>query len=237
MAAVGVDRDRMSIKEKAKLRLRKFDIGDRFSYLPLAKASVLIPLIVKNEKLCVLFTRRSMKLRRSPGEVCFPGGKSDPTDRDEVATALREAEEEVGLLPEQTEVICRLVPTLDKTNSVVTPVVAFIEDTFQAHPNPEEVSHVFSVPLEYFIRPAKYSVVPLQNMGKSVLLIHFFDYNDPEHQMSFTIWGLTAYFAVFVAVAVYGEKPTFEVEFDLDNLNFSAEEKLMMQYNIIKSKL
>ncbi|XP_063169056.1 peroxisomal coenzyme A diphosphatase NUDT7 isoform X2 [Candoia aspera] len=178
----------------------------------------------------------AIKIARDFSLSSSPGGRSDPTDRDEIATALREAEEEVGLLPEQTEVICRLIPAIDKTNSVVTPVVAFIEDTFRAHPNPEEVSHVFSVPLEYFIHPAKYSVVPFQ-MGKFPYLMHFFEYNDPEHQMSFTVWGLTAHFAVFVAVAVYGEKPTFEVEFDLDNLNFSAEQMFMSQYNIVKSKL
>jgi coenzyme A diphosphatase NUDT7 len=53
-----------------------------------------------------------MQLRRSPGEVCFPGGKSEPTDTDDIATALREAQEEVGLHPHQVEVVCRLVPYL-----------------------------------------------------------------------------------------------------------------------------
>lgn len=52
------------------------------------------------------------QLRRSPGEVCFPGGKREPTDEDAVATALREAHEEVGLRPCQVEVVCRLVPYL-----------------------------------------------------------------------------------------------------------------------------
>ena len=53
-----------------------------------------------------------IQLRRSPGEVCFPGGKYEPTDADDVATALREAQEEVGLRPHQVEAVCRLMPVL-----------------------------------------------------------------------------------------------------------------------------
>uniref|UniRef100_A0A8D0BNV9 Nudix hydrolase domain-containing protein n=1 Tax=Salvator merianae TaxID=96440 RepID=A0A8D0BNV9_SALMN len=97
---------RMNMKDKVRLKLRQLDVGNKYSHLPLPKASVLIPLIVKDGKLCILFTVRSMTLRRSPGEVCFPGGRSEPRDIDETATALREAEEEVGLLAEQVEVIC-----------------------------------------------------------------------------------------------------------------------------------
>ncbi|XP_053127592.1 peroxisomal coenzyme A diphosphatase NUDT7 isoform X2 [Hemicordylus capensis] len=236
-AARGADsgeEGRMSVKDKAKLRLKKFDVGDRFSHLPLAKASVLIPLMVKDERLCVLFTVRSMKLRRSPGEVCFPGGRNEPTDADEIATALREAKEEVGLNPEQAEVICRLVPSIDKTFSLVTPVVAFIEDSFQADPNPEEVSDMFSVPLKYFISPSKHTALPVKNTS---FLMHSFEYEDPEHQTSFRIWGLTAHFAVFLALAIFGEKPTFEVQYDLDNLISSAENNLMDLYNMGRSKL
>ena len=51
-----------------------------------------------------------IQLRRSPGEVCFPGGQCEPTDADDVATALREAQEEVGLRPHQVEVVCCLMP-------------------------------------------------------------------------------------------------------------------------------
>ncbi|KAH0619533.1 hypothetical protein JD844_000231 [Phrynosoma platyrhinos] len=235
MAAVNVsveegESSRMSVKDKAKLQLKKFDIGDRFSHFPGGKASVLLPLVVKDGKLHLLFTVRSMKLRRSPGDVCFPGGRSEPTDKDEISTALREAQEEVGLHPEQAEVICRL------TDSLVTPVVAFIEDTFQAHPNPEEVSDTFFVPLEYFIRPSKYNVITIEINGLPYL-VHSFEYDDPEHKTSFKIVGLTANFAVFLALAIFGEKPTFEVQYDLDNLNSSAMNFFLGQYDRVKSKL
>lgn len=55
-----------------------------------------------------------MQLRSNAGEVCFPGGKRDPKDRDDVETALREAEEEIGLPPDQVEVVCRLCPVMNK---------------------------------------------------------------------------------------------------------------------------
>uniref|UniRef100_A0A6J0VHD8 Peroxisomal coenzyme A diphosphatase NUDT7 isoform X1 n=2 Tax=Pogona vitticeps TaxID=103695 RepID=A0A6J0VHD8_9SAUR len=235
-AAADEARGRLAMKDKATLQLMKLDVGDKFSHIPLPKASVLIPLTIKDGKLCVLFTLRSMKLRRSPGEVCFPGGRSEPADKDEVATALREAEEEIGLRPEQAEVICRLAPLIDKTNSLVTPVVAFIEDTFQAYPNPEEVSDVFFVPLEYFISPSKYKAMTFQN-GNFTYVIHTFEYDDPEHKTTFTIWGLTAQFAIYVALAIFGEKPTYKVNYDLDTLKSSAENNFMEYWNMTRSKL
>uniref|UniRef100_A0A8C5LHJ0 Nudix hydrolase 7 n=1 Tax=Jaculus jaculus TaxID=51337 RepID=A0A8C5LHJ0_JACJA len=96
--------------DDAKARLRRFDVGTRYSHLSTHKYSVLLPLVEKEGTLCLLLTVRSDKLRRSPGEVCFPGGRREPGDVDDVVTALREAQEEVGLQPHQVEVICRLVP-------------------------------------------------------------------------------------------------------------------------------
>ncbi|XP_054245791.1 peroxisomal coenzyme A diphosphatase NUDT7 [Indicator indicator] len=224
------DPERKRLKETVRLRLREFDVGDRFSHLPLRKASVLLPLMVRAGKLHLLLTVRSMQLRRSPGEVCFPGGKSDIADKDEIDTALREAQEEVGLEPEKVEVICRLVPGIDKMNHLVTPVVGFIEDTFQAAPNPNEVSDVFVVPLEYFIKPLNYKTLPYKSSSGSLTWIHCFMYDDQEHRRSFTIWGLTAHFAVFLALVIFGKRPTFEVDYDLDNLISSAEKNFMNLY-------
>ncbi|NXY85179.1 NUDT7 diphosphatase, partial [Alcedo cyanopectus] len=221
---------RNRIKEKARRRLREFDVGDKFSLLPLPKASVLLPLIVREGKLHLLLTLRSMQLRRSPGEVCFPGGKSEATDKDEIDTALREAKEEVGLQPEKVEVICRLVPGLDKMNHLVTPVVAFIEDTFQATPNPDEVSDVFVVPLEYFIKPLNYKPLPYKTSAGSLSWMHCFMYDDRERQHSYKIWGLTAHFAVFLALVIFGKRPTFEVNYDLDNLISSSEKNFLDLY-------
>ncbi|XP_004058075.3 peroxisomal coenzyme A diphosphatase NUDT7 isoform X4 [Gorilla gorilla gorilla] len=114
MSRLGLPQEpvRNSLLDDAKARLRKYDIGGKYSHLPYNKYSVLLPLVAKEGKLHLLFTVRSEKLRRAPGEVCFPGGKRDPTDMDDAATALREAQEEVGLHPHQVEVVCCLVPCL-----------------------------------------------------------------------------------------------------------------------------
>ncbi|XP_064527332.1 peroxisomal coenzyme A diphosphatase NUDT7 [Pseudopipra pipra] len=218
------------VKENARRRLREFDVRDRFSRLPLPKAAVLLPLMVRGGRLHLLLTVRSMQLRRSPGQVCFPGGKSEASDKDEIDTALREAKEEVGLQPEKVEVICRLVPGIDKMNHLVTPVVGFIEDAFQATPNPDEVSEVFFVPLEYFIKPLKYKALSYKTSSGSLTLMHCFIYYDQEHKKSFKIWGLTAHFAVFLALVIFGERPTFEVDYDLDNLISSSENYFINLY-------
>ncbi|NXW62815.1 NUDT7 diphosphatase, partial [Eurystomus gularis] len=169
-------------------------------------------------------------LRRSPGEVCFPGGKSEASDKDEIDTALREAKEEVGLQPEKVEVICRLVPGIDKMNHLVTPVVGFIEDTFQAAPNPDEVSEVFVVPLEYFVKPLNYKTLPYKTSSGYLGWMHCFTYDDHERKRSFRIWGLTAHFAVLLALVIFGKRPTFKVDYDLDNLISSSENNFMNLY-------
>ncbi|KFV96869.1 PREDICTED: peroxisomal coenzyme A diphosphatase NUDT7, partial [Eurypyga helias] len=173
-------------------------------------------------------------LRRSPGEVCFPGGKREAIDKDEIDTALREAKEEVGLQPEKVEVICRLVPGIDKMNHLVTPVVGFIEDTFQATPNPDEVSDVFVVPLEYFVKPLTYKPLPYRTPSGCPSRMHCFTYHDRDHKMPFRIWGLTAHFAVFLALVIFGKRPTFEVDYDLDNLLSSSESNFMKLYTSVR---
>ncbi|NWZ84935.1 peroxisomal coenzyme A diphosphatase NUDT7 [Poecile atricapillus] len=227
---------RQGLMEEARRRLREFDVGDKFSRLPLPRAAVLLPLTEREGRLHLLLTVRSMQLRRSPGEVCFPGGKREATDKDDIDTALREAEEEVGLQPEKVEVICRLMPGIDKMNNLVTPVVGFIEDTFQVTPNPDEVSEVFLMPLEYFIKPLNYKTFPYKTSSGYSTQVHCFIYDDQEHKRSFKIWGLTAHFAVFLALVIFGERPTFEVDYDLDNLISSSENNFINLYAAIHEK-
>ncbi|KAJ8340223.1 hypothetical protein SKAU_G00348560 [Synaphobranchus kaupii] len=174
------------IKAKIKNNLKLYEIGNSCSDLPeLPKASVLIPLLMKNGEMHVLMTLRSLELRSSAGEVCFPGGKYDPRDLSEMDTALREAEEEIGLTSDQVEVICRFFPVINKTGLLVTPVVAFIEDSFKAKPNPTEVSDVFAVPLDFFLNQSSHSCHVTGNLGE----IHSFLYRDLDSGKSETLGG------------------------------------------------
>ncbi|KAI5617545.1 peroxisomal coenzyme A diphosphatase NUDT7 [Silurus asotus] len=206
----------MDAKANVIRSLKKHDIGDEFSHVSsFPKASVLIPLFVREGRVHVLLTVRSTQLKHNPGEVCFPGGKSDPHDRDEIDTALREALEEISLPPDGVEVVCRLCPLLNQRGLLVTPVVAFISDSFQASPNPDEVSEVFSVPVEWFLNEKDHSAYPLPNNGEYK---HSFIYTDPVTEKTHQIWGMTAFLIILLAVLVFEKKPEFEVGFDLENL-------------------
>ncbi|KAM9572295.1 peroxisomal coenzyme A diphosphatase NUDT7 isoform 2-T3 [Salvelinus alpinus] len=158
--------------------------------------------------------RASSKLRTNAGEVCFPGGKRDPRDRDDVDTALREAEEEIGLPPDQVDVVCTLFPIMNKSGLLVTPVVGFIEASFSPRPNPAEVSAVFTVPLEFFTREIDHSSYSATGIAG---LLHSFQFPDPESGSHYQIWGLTAILAILVSVLALRKKPEFETGFDSDD--------------------
>ncbi|XP_059190780.1 peroxisomal coenzyme A diphosphatase NUDT7 [Centropristis striata] len=202
----------MHITEDTIAILKQFDIGDKLSLPELPRASVLVPLIVKNGELHTLMTLRSHELRSSAGEVCFPGGKRDPGDRDDVDTALREAEEEIGLSPDDVEVVCRLVPLISKSGLLVTPVVGFIDESFCPHPNPAEVSAVFTVPLDFFTSDKDHSA----NYGATGMkgVMHSFYFVDPDSGQQYHIWGLTAMLAIMVATLALRKKPEFDISFD-----------------------
>ncbi|XP_008290181.1 peroxisomal coenzyme A diphosphatase NUDT7 [Stegastes partitus] len=206
----------MHIKEKTIATLKQFDIGKKFSYLPvLPKASVLIPLLVKNGELYTLMTLRSKQLRTSAGEVCFPGGKREPSDRDDVDTALREAQEEIGLPPEDVQVVCTLFPIINKSGLLVTPVVGFIEESFSPSPNPAEVSAVFTVPLDFFTSQKDHYAA--HGAAGLVGPLHSFHFVDPDSGRQYHIWGLTAMLAILVAALALRKKPEFDVGFDSED--------------------
>lgn len=117
-------------------------------------AAVLVPLVNRDEGLTVLLTQRSPDLADHPGQISFPGGRMDPGDADLGATALREAQEEVGLHGSRVSLLGELASYDTVTGYRVTPVVGWVEPPFSIAPDPVEVADVFEVPLAFLLDPA-----------------------------------------------------------------------------------
>ena len=117
-------------------------------------AAVLVPLLAVDGEPSLLFTRRSNLLPHHQGQIAFPGGGHDPEDPDLAATALREAQEEIGLDPAHV----RLLGALDDletvaTRFVITPFVGVVPHPYDFRPCPREVDAIFSVPLRVLQAP------------------------------------------------------------------------------------
>ena len=111
-------------------------------------AAVLVPLYAVNGELHAVFTRRRDDLRRHPGEISFPGGRQDDDETDLRLTALREAEEEIGLRPRAVEIVGALQPTPTiATNYAVYPFVGLIEAGHAWQLSATEVAEVLELPL------------------------------------------------------------------------------------------
>jgi 8-oxo-dGTP pyrophosphatase MutT (NUDIX family) len=160
----------------------------RFMDRPLAHASVLVPVVMR-ERPTVLLTERTAHLSTHSGQVAFPGGKRDETDTDEAHTALREAQEEIGLAPELVEVLGRLPTYTTGTQFIVTPVVALIDPRHRLTLNENEVADAFEVPLEFLMNPAhhrhhEFEVAGVRREWYSM------PYRDGEVERF--VWGATA---------------------------------------------
>ena len=106
----------------------------------------------------VLLTKRASHLKHHPGQIAFPGGKLDPTDASLEDCALREAREEVGLPPASVQILGRLPQHETVTGFVITPILAYVTQPFDAAPEQGEVDEVFTVPLSHLTDPARYAV-------------------------------------------------------------------------------
>ncbi|MFU8777270.1 MAG: CoA pyrophosphatase [Roseovarius sp.] len=120
----------------------------------LRAAAVLVP--VREGR--VILTKRSSKLRHHPGQIAFPGGKQDAGDPDITTTALREAEEEIGLDRRSVEVLGFLPRHETVTGFDVTPVLGRVHGAFQPRAEQGEVDEVFDVPLTHFLELGLYRV-------------------------------------------------------------------------------
>ena len=116
---------------------------------------MLVPLVLRDE-MTVLLTQRTDHLSDHPGQISFPGGRAEPEDADAVATALREAHEEIGLEAVDVEVLGSLPIYTTGTGFVVTPVVGLVAASAKLRADPREVAEVFEVPRAWVMNPANH---------------------------------------------------------------------------------
>jgi 8-oxo-dGTP pyrophosphatase MutT (NUDIX family) len=154
-----ITRERI-VQRLARPRVLPPDPGfQRYHHSPereVTPAAVLVPLINRPGGVTVMLTQRTAHLNDHAGQISFPGGRVDEGDIDRIHTALREAEEEVGLARAAVQVIGTLPEYDIPTGFRVTPVVGWIEPPVEVDPDPFEVAELFEVPLAHFLDPANH---------------------------------------------------------------------------------
>ncbi len=148
-------------------------------------AATLFPLIDRNDKIYVILTERSDYMNDHPGQVCFPGGKYEVSDKTMENCAKREALEEIGMKWNQINILGELDKCITSTGFQITPIVASIDYNFIPKIDKGEVSKVFEVPLEFLTNYTNRNIV--SSVYKSNIY-SFYEYNWENKR----IWGSTA---------------------------------------------
>ncbi|TWG97133.1 NTP pyrophosphohydrolases including oxidative damage repair enzymes [Mesorhizobium sp. J18] len=122
----------------------------------LRDAAVLVPVVDHEEGATVILTKRTEALRRHSGQVAFPGGRIDPTDRTPEEAALRETWEEIGLERDRIEIVGRIPDYVTGSGYRIAPVLSIVRPGFRLALNPAEVDAAFEVPLAFLMNPANH---------------------------------------------------------------------------------
>jgi 8-oxo-dGTP pyrophosphatase MutT (NUDIX family) len=154
---------------------------------PPTPASVLMPIVARDDGMSLLLTQRTAHLYDHAGQISLPGGRVDESDTSAIDTALRETEEEVGLHRRHIEVLGTLPDYFTGTGFRVTPVVSLVQPPFDLRADPFEVAEIFEVPLAFLMDGMNHQrrTVELPNG-----LGHRTFYAMPYER--FFIWGATA---------------------------------------------
>jgi 8-oxo-dGTP pyrophosphatase MutT (NUDIX family) len=161
----------------------------------LPQAAVLLP-ITRSAEPGLVLTLRASGMSTHSGEVAFPGGRRDPEDVDLIATALREAQEEIGLPGGLVEVLGPLSTLVSRHGIEVTPYVGLVPDYVEYQANDAEIASVFTVPLAFFRDDPREMTHRIDYLGKSWYVP---SYRYGEYQ----IWGLTAIMVVELVNLLY----------------------------------
>ena len=149
------------------------------------EASVLIPVLTFKEDLEILLTKRSINLRNHPGQIAFPGGKKEECDSNHMETALREAEEEIGLKTSHVEVISSLPTHKTATGFTIKPYIGLVRKPFKKTLQWGEVDEVFTIPFGHILNRKNFSIQTRKWNGieRRYYIVPFGPYY---------IWGATA---------------------------------------------
>ncbi|MFC6871800.1 NUDIX hydrolase [Halobellus marinus] len=148
------------------------------------EAAVLAPVLYRDGDAHILFTKRADHLGEHPGQMSFPGGSREPEDDGLVSTALREADEEIGLRSEEATVVGRLDDILTVTDYSVRPFVGRVPDR-SYDPDEREVAEVVALSVAELTDPANYESERREHPEYDARRIHFFHVGD------YTVWGAT----------------------------------------------
>ena len=149
-------------------------------------AAVLIPIFTKNGEDHILFTKRTNMVEHHKGQISFPGGKRDIEDETLLQTALRESHEEVGIRPEDIEILGDLDD--EKThvsNYVISPYVGVIPYPYQFVTSLDEVEYLLEIPISALLDKANFHE-EIQSSGEKRYRAYFYKYKDD------VIWGATS---------------------------------------------
>ena len=148
-------------------------------------AAVLAPVVERDGTDALLFTKRAEDLGEHPGQMSFPGGGAEPTDDGILETALREANEEIGLVRDELEVVGRLDDIRTITEYAVTPIVARVPDRVY-EPTNGEVAEIAILPVSDLLAPENYEYDERTHPYYGEIVIHYFRVD------GYTVWGATA---------------------------------------------
>jgi len=147
-------------------------------------SAVIVGLVDRPDGPALVFTKRADHLGEHPGQMSFPGGGREPSDRDIRATALREAREEIGLRSEEVEFVGQLDDIRTISDYAITPFVARIPDR-EYTPDEREVAEVVVLPLSGLTDLDNYESERREHPTHGSVRVHFF------HVDGYTVWGAT----------------------------------------------
>lgn len=147
-------------------------------------AAVLVPLTYYRDEWHILFTRRTDRVESHKGQVSFPGGACDEGETAPEQTALREAEEEIGIIPADVKVLGRLGRMVTVSNFQVSPIVGVIPWPYAFRMAGVEVARIFTIPLLWLANRNNYWEFPLRESDRSLIAYHPYDGE--------LLWGATA---------------------------------------------